>query len=575
MRIALLGWARLSSQAREGSGYNLNASDLATGLVLSGHEVSYLRSGMAYSPRRGPYVKKLEMWRGVPCYELYNSPNLSPASTNFQNMAEEMSSPKHAKLVLDWLDRRRAEIVHVHSLEGYGLDLIGAMRKSGRVVVITPHNYWYACPQVDLLHQELRPCLDYEGGKKCVGCLEAPRPAKARLARSIEQAAHGVLGGYLAYTLRGLYKHGKTVAKKRLGKGGAEMEYGEQRGVDAELGLGFDIDGRAEHSGEIFHGWSLEPGERTPQIGAAEYDTNEKFLRADHHLTVLNEYGKRRIAGIAALNEASMVTPPSRFLLEAMHTMGLRRELGRQVRLGQPHFDQMNRAARRSPYYQKRPWDARTSNGPLRFGFFGTTRNNKGLEVLARAIPMLAKDVRRRCHFLIRAAGMDWQFRRRLCSYPEVNFGGGYDIMQLVACQAEFDVGILPHIWFENSPLVLLEFLHAGKFVISSRLGGPPEWIVEPGTILQHPLGNGMLFTAGRADELAAAITRLVLGEVTAPSPQEVHAVSTLQSYPDHVREVGEMYRSLLDGTPVSGGENGQVVEVKVAQRGVVAAVGS
>lgn len=94
LRIAILGWARLSLQAREGSGYNLNASDLAWGLALCGHSVSYLRSGMDYSLGRGAFVKRVENWKGIECYDFHNSLNVSPASSNFRNMEREMSSPR-------------------------------------------------------------------------------------------------------------------------------------------------------------------------------------------------------------------------------------------------------------------------------------------------------------------------------------------------------------------------------------------------------------------------------------------------------------------------------------------------
>ena len=64
-RIALLGWARLAAQAKEGSGYNLAASELAMGLAISGHEVHYLRSGMDYSLQPGMFVREVAPWRGV------------------------------------------------------------------------------------------------------------------------------------------------------------------------------------------------------------------------------------------------------------------------------------------------------------------------------------------------------------------------------------------------------------------------------------------------------------------------------------------------------------------------------
>jgi len=569
LTIAVLGWARLSMQAREGSGYNLSASELAAGLVLSGHRVAYLRSGMEYSIVKTPCVRMHEWWRGVACFDFFNSRNVAPASSNFKNMAREMSSPDDARVVLKWLDLIEAQVVHVHSLEGYGLDLIGAIRDSGRAVVVTPHNYWYACPQVDLLHEELRVCEDYEGGAKCVGCLPlAPESERARSRRGAEQAMHRALGPVLAGWARQVFEY----AKYRL-KGGKAPKRGpnllngepvaEAPQMDPEAALGFDSGGPG-HSGEIDHGLKLVAGEKLAEIGSASLDQNERFLRADHHLKVVNQYGARRVAGIQALNRASLVTPPSRFLLDVMKTMGMSPEIGRHVRLGQPHFDQLHRKTQRSPYYSVRPWDAATSTRPIRFGFMGTTRNNKGLEVLARAIPLLDVEVRQRSHFLIRAAGYDWTFRKRLSVYPEVSFLGGYDGLQLISTMDEFDVGILPHIWFENSPLVLLEFLHAGKFVISSRLGGPPEWINEPGGLgsglgsglgleLGLGLGNGLLFSAGEASALAACITRVVRGEVTIPSAAEVHAVSELRSYPEHVAEFEEIYRALVDGVTLPG----------------------
>ena len=235
--------------------------------------------------------------------------------------------------------------------------------------------------------------------------------------------------------------------------------------------------------------------------------------------------------------------------------MGVEESRTRVVRLGQPHFDQINRRARRSPYYDTRPWEPRSARRPLRFVFFGTTRHNKGLDVLIRAIPLLDRDVRQRSQFLIRASGWDWPFRRRVAEYPEVQFAGGYDLLQLIGAWGEYDVGLLPHIWFENSPLVMLEHLHAGRMMIASRLGGPVEWIVEPGDE-QNGTGegralryNGLFFPGGDPEGLAERITQLVTGEIIIPSPREIHAATPiLQSYPDHIAEVESIYRELLAG---------------------------
>lgn len=557
LRIAILGWARLSSQAWEGSGYNLSASELGRGLVMSGHEVSYLQAGMNYRLRkRKPYIAFREAWGGIRCFDLRNSPNLSPAAANFQNMMAEMASPEETKLVLDWLDEIRAQVVHIHSLEGYGLDLIPAIRRGTvvdrkasppRPVVVTPHNYWYVCPQVDLLHQEQRVCMDYDGGRRCVGCLPVSDARQVKRRRASWQTREEYFGPYVAdVSRRFIASIGPTLRRLRRGKLVEKFipaPANPDRLVDPELALGFESvtaeQMQSQTDGLVKHDLPLGPGEQPRVLEPSTADTNERFLKADHHLKVLNDYGKRRVAGIESLNAASMITPPSNFLLKAHVAMGLIESKARWVRLGQPHFDQINRRARRSPYYDVSPWDPATANRPLRLGFYGTTRNNKGLEVLLQAIPLLDRTIRQRCQFNIRALGWDWAMRKRMSIYPEVAFAGGYDILQLISSGGDFDVGILPHIWFENSPLVMLEYLHAGKFIIGSNLGGPPDWITPP--------KNGLLFAAGRADELATHITSLVKGEVRVPSPREIHEVSTLQSYPAHVTEVDGIYQELVE----------------------------
>ncbi len=539
LRIVILGWAKLSLQARQGTGYNLSASDLAAGLALCGHQVYYLNSGRCYSFVPSTFVKHTESWRGVECYSLFNSPNLSPTARNFGNLEAEMSNPKQTQIVLRWLDQIKAQVVHIHSLEGSSLDLIPAIRKTGRPVIVTTHDCYYACPQVNLLYQGVQVCMDYQGGQRCASCVNgAPRwkmKVKARTIQTVERN-----WGYEFENIVRTIVHIARVQRHKLLKSDAKNSASPKLHLpDPELSLGFHVDDADLHEGLIQHNLGLEPHEQPIELNPCSLDANEQFLNAKHHTIAVNEYGARRLAGIAALNQASLVTPPSDFLRRMYISMGLEEKRTQIVPYGQPHFDQINRKVRRSPFYRVRPWEPHSATRPLRFGYLGSTAPTKGLEVLVRAIPLLPKDIRQRCHFVIRAGGdSDWFFRKRLSSYPEVSFLGPYDILQLISFTGEYDVGILPHLWFENSPLVLLEHLHAGKFVITSRLGGPVEWIEPP--------KNGLLFAAGQPEQLAECISKLITGEVSIPSPQEIHELSRLQSYPDHVQQVESIYYKLL-----------------------------
>lgn len=543
LNIVFLGWASLALQARQGSGYNLTASELASGLALSGHKVYHLNSGRSYTFVPSTYIQYQETWRNVECYALFNSPNLSPGPANFGNLQAETSSVEQTKIVLEWLDKIRAHIVHIHSLEGFSLDLISAIRETGRIVVVTPHDYWFVCPHVNLLYEGVHLCMDYKGGQNCVSCIKNAPHWKLKLKQAILQTIERNLGTDFINLIHAVIhilnvKSKQILKSNKSNKNNKNKLFTQPYKPDPEISLGFDVTDADTHNGLIEHNIEGSKQEQEIKIEIRPLDTNEKFLNSNVHTVVSNQFGERRIAGVTALNNASVLIPPSDFMRKAYISMGVREKQTQVVRLGLPHLDQINRKARRSPFYNIRPWEPNSAKRPLRIAFLGTIYPTKGLEVLVSAIPLLPKEIRQRCQFIIRASGNDWTFRKRLSSYPEVSFFAGYDILQLIALSGEYDVGILPHLWFENSPIVLLEHLHAGKFVIASRLGGPVEWI--------NPPQNGLLFPAGQALELAKCISKLVTGEVSIPSPKEIHELSPLQSYPDHVKEVQSIYYELL-----------------------------
>jgi glycosyltransferase involved in cell wall biosynthesis len=69
------------------------------------------------------------------------------------------------------------------------------------------------------------------------------------------------------------------------------------------------------------------------------------------------------------------------------------------------------------------------------------------------------------------------------------------------------DVLVLPSLWWENSPLAVLEALAAGIPVVASRTGGVPE-IVPPEA--------GVLVPPGDAEELRAALGEVLQGRLLA-----------------------------------------------------------
>ena len=151
------------------------------------------------------------------------------------------------------------------------------------------------------------------------------------------------------------------------------------------------------------------------------------------------------------------------------------------------------------------PLPAERPRTPLRLAFCGVLSPWKAAHVAVAAVrwskapvtlavhgrleePMFADYIRR----LRETAGDD----------PRITFPGPYDAAQAPAVFAGMDALVVPSTWYENTPFVVLEAFAAGVPVLASDLGGLRE-VVRDGE-------NGLLFRAGDAASLRAAIERLV-----------------------------------------------------------------
>ncbi|MCX5689082.1 MAG: glycosyltransferase [Planctomycetota bacterium] len=512
LRIVVLGWARLSRQAGEGSGLNLSASELAAELVRRGNRVMYLRSGMEYSVRPGMRFSFTEVWRGVGCFSLVNSPNLAPGNFNFRNIATQTSHAKQAELVVEWVRAVRADIVHVQALEGFSLDTIEALRMCGIPVVVTPHNYYYLCPQIDLLANERTVCEDYEGGARCVDCLHhAPDPAADMAWRKRYQSAERLMGPDAWSQIK--YR-GRELSERLTALAGSTKQ---------EVPI---------------LGGAVPPPPHPTSLPARPVDVHERLLNAPGKLHACNDYGRRRLASIAALNAASRIMCPSRFLMKLHASFGVHEASLVHVPLGQPHFDLLRAAAVDSPFADAPAWRP-TDQRPLRLAYFGNCYPNKGLATLCEAVERMPTELARRVHLVVRAAGDHGPFRRWMEGRLNVSFLGGYDLGQLLSAPNEYDAVVFPNMGLENSPFVVLESLHAGRSVIASDLGGPTDFV-------QHR-SNGLLFRAGDADALVRAIADVVSGEFALPSIREVHERSQLVNFAAYANAAEEIFRGVHD----------------------------
>lgn len=150
------------------------------------------------------------------------------------------------------------------------------------------------------------------------------------------------------------------------------------------------------------------------------------------------------------------------------------------------------------------PAPAQPRTGVLRLGYVGTFRHSKGVHVLLEAMRRLPSDKIQLAvygspgHF----PEYDERVRELASGLENVSFRGNFPNEKLPEVFAGFDALVIPSLWHENSPLVLLSAFALKTPVVASRVGSLAE-MVDHGK-------NGLLFTMGDAGSLAVQLKTLM-----------------------------------------------------------------
>jgi len=210
---------------------------------------------------------------------------------------------------------------------------------------------------------------------------------------------------------------------------------------------------------------------------------------------------------LSHLRRAGRALSPSRFLRGRYLEFGLDREQVVYQRIGidTTRFKGLEKAPR---------------SGPLRVGFIGSFVWYKGLHVLIEAFRRLRPD-----EAVLTVWGNPEQppevrdyaaaCRRSAARAAAVHFAGPLPQRELAEAHRELDVLVVPSLWFENSPLVILEALAARTPVVASDLGGMAELIEDGKTGCLFPVGDAIALrqrildlarSPSRVEAMAAAI---------------------------------------------------------------------
>jgi glycosyltransferase involved in cell wall biosynthesis len=155
---------------------------------------------------------------------------------------------------------------------------------------------------------------------------------------------------------------------------------------------------------------------------------------------------------------------------------------------------------------------------PIEFGFMGTMYPPKGAHILVEAFRLLNSD-RATLHLWggipnITAEDYAKELMAQAQSVSNLVFEGSFPPEQLPQVLGRTDVLVVPSVWYENNPLVILEAQSAGIPVLAGNAGGMAELVDDDSTGLLFRMGDakdlaekmGMMLDMGRLERYRAAV---------------------------------------------------------------------
>ncbi len=238
--------------------------------------------------------------------------------------------------------------------------------------------------------------------------------------------------------------------------------------------------------------------------------------------------GERRRRLQAALANAAAVIAPTHFVQQQYAAQGLTSNPTHII----PHGIQVDGVTLTQARTQAPP------HSDFHIGYVGSLGWQKGVHHLIEAVNRLPTDGVR----LTVVGNLDTfpDYGRQLqaiARHPGIRFAGPLPHEQLWSFLATLDVGVLPTLWYEVSPLIIDEFFAMGVPIVASRLGALPEKIAH-----EH---NGLLTPPGDPQALAETLERLrrdplLRARLRAGAPPPI----TIQV---HAQAVDTLYQTILN----------------------------
>ncbi|THD76929.1 glycosyltransferase [Thalassobius vesicularis] len=490
MKVLYYNWVDYLDDENRGGGVSQYQRNILKELDRQdGIEATFLSAGIAYD-----LFRRLPRWEQVrhgPAqdrarrYEIVNSGVLSPAHHSFGHPAQ-LTHEATLRAFHDFIDATGPyDVVHFNNLEGLpvqALDLKSLWPETR--VILSLHNYYPFCPQVNLWHQERETCTDFEAGGKCVRCLPHTH--------NVQQLK---LANGLAYHLK--------CAGLRPGTTAFEALFRPTIKVGRRVAMGLSL---AKRGGRKV----AKPGRLT------------ELPRTDG-----TPFATRRAAMVRAINahcDRVLCVSDAVSRIAAHHGVG--KGLLQTSYIGTAEADCFHRTHPKPSLLR--------ADGTITLAYLGYMRRDKGFFFLLDALEALPEPLAKRIRLVVAARNPGGQVMDRVSDLGArlagLQYADGYTHDRLDDLLADVDLGVIPVLWNDNLPQVAIE-IHARHIpLLTSDLGGAQELAHCP----------EMVFRAGDIEALHGRLRAILAGQIDLNAYWA--GARPPVSMPEHLAELRQVY---------------------------------
>lgn len=436
MKILFYNWIQFDDLSGCGGGVNVYQKNLIEKMLeIGGYEIYFISSGTAYNFfTKRMYIERTDNIFGkkVNTYQIVNSPIMAPG----QNVVSQLDEYINDTSILELLDKfisvnGKFDVIHFNNIEGISAQTLNIKNKYPEIkIIISMHNYYLVCPQVNLWQCENINCLDSEKGFICDICLNChPNIKKQYYVKCIDYIVKRICNSN-----ESILWQEYCYIKQMLRKLKAIFSKNDQRVIPLELSL---------------------------------------------HPTIFDDFRRKNIELVNA--NVDVVLAVSKRTAEIARLFGINNNILRTEYIGTKVAE--NQFIRKPKIKKK----------SLNIAYMGYMRKDKGFYFFVNALKRVPKEIAKNINLLIATKKNNEEkhkliIRELTSMYEKVTIKYDYNHSEIEDLLKDIDIGVVPVLWEDNLPQVAIEMKANGIPLLCSDGGGACE--LSKATFFKYEKGN-------------------------------------------------------------------------------------